>query len=295
MSKPLEKIVKEYPPRGPLKQFRFEKSISFNCFRCGQTKVSKLLTIYNGDWAKRVCNGCYGRLLSIYEIKSGTKTVDEKSEELLSLLLQLANDDEIRQKSNKLLLRENKAKFLSPSSLRFLATSEFVAETISRETNLDWSPAIIGICKAVELEITEKFINGLKETCQAMQLSDNDTKDKDFGRIASYCLGKTPKSPELGAVKHFLQTAINSKDRLETSEFLKALKVFLSRRPNSSWLIDPKGLVPALDNLTLNFRNKAAHTDELNAVDYVNCKELAFGENGITWELLNSCKTIKSA
>ena len=31
---------------------------------------SKLITVYRGDWSKRLCNGCYGRLLSIYEIKA---------------------------------------------------------------------------------------------------------------------------------------------------------------------------------------------------------------------------------
>jgi transcription elongation factor Elf1 len=76
MTKPLEKITKEYPKRGPLSQFRFEKSISFNCFRCGQSKTSKLLTIYNSDWGKRLCNGCYGRLLSIYDIKAGQTGID---------------------------------------------------------------------------------------------------------------------------------------------------------------------------------------------------------------------------
>jgi len=54
MAKPLEQIIKEYPPRGPLQQFRFDKSISFSCFRCGQNKISKLITIYNNDWNKRL-------------------------------------------------------------------------------------------------------------------------------------------------------------------------------------------------------------------------------------------------
>jgi len=31
---------------------------------------SKLITVYRGDWSKRLCNSCYGRLLSIYEIKA---------------------------------------------------------------------------------------------------------------------------------------------------------------------------------------------------------------------------------
>src|SRR3954454_24092716 len=65
-------IVKTYPPRGPMQQFRFAESTAFDCFRCGQAKKSKLITVYRQDWSRRLCNGCYGRLLSIYEIKAGT-------------------------------------------------------------------------------------------------------------------------------------------------------------------------------------------------------------------------------
>jgi len=64
MSKPIENITKQYPQNGFLSQFRFEKSISFECFRCGKTKTSKLITIYENDWSKKLCNGCYGYLSS---------------------------------------------------------------------------------------------------------------------------------------------------------------------------------------------------------------------------------------
>lgn len=75
-------VTKRYPPRGPLQQFRFAESTAFNCFRCGDPKKSKLITVYNGDWSKRLCNGCYGRLLSLFEIKAGTAPDDEKAAEL---------------------------------------------------------------------------------------------------------------------------------------------------------------------------------------------------------------------
>ena len=39
MPKPLEKITKVYTSKGPLKQTRFDKTISFKCFRCSQVKV----------------------------------------------------------------------------------------------------------------------------------------------------------------------------------------------------------------------------------------------------------------
>ena len=62
-------IIKTYPQRGPIKQFRFEKIVAFNCFSCGKGKKAKLITIYKDNWNKRMCNGCYGGLLFIYDIK----------------------------------------------------------------------------------------------------------------------------------------------------------------------------------------------------------------------------------
>lgn len=289
MSKPLELVIKEYPKRGPLSQFRFEKSISFSCFRCGETKISKLITIYNGNWNKRLCNGCYGGLLSIYDIKAGQTTVDEKVEQLLRVLIKLVDENKIREQTKKINLQSNKINYLSPISIRFFATSECVAETLSKEPNLDWSPAVIGICKAFELELIERLINPLREFCKTVEFSEEDLRDKDFGKIAHYCSGKPIKPPELGVVNHFIATAVNSKERLETSNFLKfGFKDFINRLPKNDWIIEKKGLRIGIQQLTTNFRNKAAHTDELDEADYQNCKDLVFGENGLMWDLIVS-------
>jgi len=289
MAKPLENITKEYPKRGPLSQFRFEKSISFNCFRCGQSKTSKLITTYNNDWNKRLCNGCYGRLLSIYDIKAGQTGIDEKAEQLLDVLINLVDDSKLRDQSAKISLQSNRAKFLTPTTMKFFATSECVAETLTKEPNLDWSPAIIGLCKAFELELVERFINPLKDFCKEISFLEQDLKDKDFGRVASYCSGKPMKSPELGVINHFISTAVNSKERLETSNFLKlGFKSFLNKLPNHNWIIDKNGLSSGIQALTTNFRNKAAHTDELEEQDYQDCKELVFGNSGIIWDLILS-------
>lgn len=50
-------VTKTYPPRGPLQQYRFAEGTAFRCFRCGDTKKSKLITIYSGDWSRKLCNG----------------------------------------------------------------------------------------------------------------------------------------------------------------------------------------------------------------------------------------------
>jgi hypothetical protein len=89
-------ITKTYPQRGPLQQFRFADSTAFRCVRCGGTKKAKLITIYTGDWSKRLCNGCYGSLLNLYEIKAGTTADDQRAEELATALLSAVTLDDQR-------------------------------------------------------------------------------------------------------------------------------------------------------------------------------------------------------
>lgn len=89
-------LTKTYPKRGPLQQFRFAEGTAFNCFRCGNSKKSKLITVYSDDWSRKLCNGCYGHLLSLYEIKSGTEAEDLRAERLAEALLSIVPVDQQR-------------------------------------------------------------------------------------------------------------------------------------------------------------------------------------------------------
>lgn len=64
MPKPDGKIIKEYPAKGDLKQFRFEAATHFYCHKCKTEKMAKLIALANGDWDQLVCNGCYGKINS---------------------------------------------------------------------------------------------------------------------------------------------------------------------------------------------------------------------------------------
>lgn len=90
-------VTKRYPTRGPLQQWRFAEATAFACFRCGRTKRSKLISVYMDDWSRRLCNGCYGRLLSLFNIKSGTRPEDERARELADALLSTVSLDDQRQ------------------------------------------------------------------------------------------------------------------------------------------------------------------------------------------------------
>lgn len=277
-------VTKTYPKRGPLRQFRFVAATAFVCFRCGASKKSKLVTTYDGDWSKKLCNGCYGWLLSIYQIRAGTGADEEKVEQLANLLLSLVNVDVVREAEYRLLVSETRAEHLSSKTLRFVATAEYVAEQLGPKADIEWSPAIIGLCKAVESEIVDRLILPLANRAASRDLSV-DKKDKDIGRIAAFCADRGRTPPELGSIAHFLQTVANSRRRRDTSNTIRAFLELATDWSGSQWLLNPRGLHDAIGSLTAEFRNKAAHLHELNKSDYRRCHELILGPDGILWKL----------
>jgi len=281
------KVIKVYPQRGPLQQFRFADATAFACFRCGEAKKSKLITVYGADWAKRLCNGCYGRLLSLYEIKAGTDSEEQKVEALASALFLALAVDIQRQAERQFQISERRANVLSAEALRFVATAEHVAKRLEADPQLEWSPAIIGLCKAVEVEVVCRILRPLA-ACMASTNLSSDKADKDLGRVAMFCADPSRKPPELGAFAHFLQTVIHSQQRRGTSALIGSFLKLIAEWANSHWLLDSDGLTRALAVLTSDFRNRAAHIDELGKEDYLACREMVIGSQGILWRLVLS-------
>jgi len=67
---PLSAIVKRYRPKGILQLLRYDNPTSFQCWRCGQNKLSRLQAIVNLEQPRIICKACYGTLLSLPEIKA---------------------------------------------------------------------------------------------------------------------------------------------------------------------------------------------------------------------------------
>lgn len=285
-------IAKTYPARGPLQQHRFTEATAFRCFRCGNTKKSKLITIYSGDWSRKLCNGCYGRLLSLYEVKAGTAAEDQRVDKLADLLLSLVTVDQQRAAERLFKASENRADVLYPESLRFIATAEYVASKLEANTQLEWSPAVIGLCKAVEAEIVGRVLRPLVAAAREQNLS-GDTSDKDIGRVAAFCTEPKRNPPELGAFSRFLQTVIHSRQRRQTSHLIGCFLRLVSQWTGSMWLLDPDGLHRSLMLLTTTYRNRAAHIDELSRGDYEECREITIGFQGIVWKLVISTERHK--
>ena len=280
-------VIKTYAPSGPMRQYRLAASTSFGCFRCGLAKTSRLVTVFREDWNRLLCNGCYGLLLSLHDIRTGSAGDSERADALAEQLLALASEAEQREAMELLRIRSDQVDQLTERSQRLLATSEYVASHLANATDLEWSSAVVCVCKAVEVELVERLIKPLALECRDADLQ-GDILDKDLGPVARFCAGRTDKPPALGAIRHFLQTAHHSRSRKDTSSLLRALGRTLRRWPDCAWLLEPDGALVDLKQLADHYRNPAAHTDELQQSDFDGCHRLVLGDEGMLWALLRA-------
>ena len=277
-------VVKTYPPRGPLQQYRLAASTSFLCSRCGTGKTSKLATTVQADWERLLCNGCYGRLLSIWEIKAGSLEDEARDAALLQMLTSAAPADEVARAQARLIASAPQHTQLSDAAQRMLATAHAVKATLRSVTGLDWSVAIIGLCKAVEVEVVYRIAEPLRQVTSGQDMTA-DLKDTEFARVARYCAG-TATPPELGSLARFLRTAANSKKRAETSVLVAALRSATKAWPSADWLFTKGGFTDAVEHLTREYRNPAAHTALLGEEDFTRCTRLVHGHDGLLWQLI---------
>jgi hypothetical protein len=160
-----------------------------------------------------------------------------------------------------------------------------VAGQLQADPHLEWSPAVIGLCKAFEAEVVSRILRPLAVRASREDLS-SDKNDKDIGRVAVFCADSTRKPPPaLGTFSHFLQTVIHSTQRRETSVLLRCFLKLTADCTGSHWLLEPDGLHATLAVLVDNFRNRAAHIEELGRQDYLDCRELVIGSEGALWKL----------
>lgn len=285
MTKPLHKIIKTYPCRGPLNQFRFEKSISFVCFRCSNTKTSKLVSTYRENWNLKLCNGCYGRLISLYEIRSSS----DPSEAKFSALDQNIRDiwSQFENQVSELEREISKKSSFDSDTNKFLATAEFLKRKLPDEENLEWSPAIISLCKAVENELVKKWILPLKLMAEGAKVN-NQVIDKRTQRLEKYIMGINDTPPELGSIYFFIDILSKSESFRNNSPTFELIKEYSQKRPLSYKFYSSNGISDSLKELVENYRNKAAHIEVLKKEDYICCEEITLSEGGILNEILKS-------
>jgi hypothetical protein len=278
-------IVKTMPPRGPLQQYRLSSAVPFTCHRCGGRKTSKLLTVVDSDDERLLCNGCYGRLSALWDLKAGDLPDNERDEAILALLEAMVTPAQIEAAQARLAVLSRHRELSSPAQM-VLATAEAVTNSLRSATGLDWSAAVIGLCKAVEIEAVRRLMEPLREVTKDLDLS-LDLADKDLSRLARYCVGKAP-APELGSLAYTLTVAAKSRRRASSSPLLNALLRLTQAWAGGEWILAPDGLSAAASTLSKQYRNPAAHTAVLNEDDFQECRRLVKGEDGLLSHLIRA-------
>jgi len=266
---------KTYPVNGPLALFRYETTNTFTCVRCNSSKTAKLVaTVIGSDGP--ICNGCYGYLLSVWKIKNSDMSDEEKDAALYEELVKIVPSNEVSRLKAVFQKEDPLFAGLSQDAQQALATSRAVSETLRTITGLDWSAAIIGLCKAVEIEIARCIMMPLKRAVTGTDLS-RELQDKHMNRIARFCT-QNANPPELGVVLHFFRTAIQFKPK---SLLIDKFVALIAKSKEREWLTNETGFRKLADDLKSNFRNPAAHTELLSETDYLKCLDLVQGQNGI--------------
>ena len=137
-----------------------------------------------------MCNGCYGYLLSVWNIRAGQHADAEREAALLHLLASAVTAAEVERGRTLLLARRTLAASLSPATLTLLSTAEAVgAGLVSwHATDLDWSVATLPLCKAVQIEVVRLVAEPLKQATQGVDFSA-DATDR-LKAMVNYCRGR---------------------------------------------------------------------------------------------------------
>ncbi|WP_410676885.1 hypothetical protein [Amycolatopsis sp. cmx-4-68] len=278
-------IVKHYPPRGTLRQYRLANATSFTCGRCGADKTAKLVATVDGAWEPLLCNGCYGWLLSVWKVKTSALSETERDAELTRLLRNQVTDAQVRHAGTRLVQLGTWYTQLLPEAMTMLATVEVVVEAFRERaaTSLDWSAAVIGLCKAVEVEVVGLVAAPLRRATDGIDLSQ-DRSTRGFKYMLDFCV--QGREITMGQVAYFLRTLMDVPRR--ESPLTSAARQLGSRWPRSDWVFSPSGLADSLQTLTSEHRNPAAHTGVLSPGDYAVCLDRVRGTNGLLPRLLDA-------
>lgn len=280
-------IIKSYPQRGPLRQYRAATATAFMCLRCLQPKTAKLVATINNESSQLLCNSCYGFLLSVWNIRAGEQEDAERDNALLHCLASAVTAAEVERGRALLLARQTLASSLSADSSTLLSTAEAVgAGLVSwRATDLDWSVATLPLCKAVEIEVVRRVAQPLKNATQGIDLAaDASGKLKP---MVNYC--RYPdKHLMLGQITTFLEGV--TAQEAARGPLAQAMRSIARTWPGSDWLFEANGLPAALKALRNNYRNRAAHTEILHKDQFDACSALVIGPQGVLWRLLASTR-----
>lgn len=164
---------------------------------------------------------------------------------------------------------------LNDDSKKFLPIAELIFDELSQLTDADFSPFIVQYCRALENEILKKVFEtyhkeGLKEI-NIVTLVKEDIDNPKTGKFAK--MVKYDKiTYTLGDMNFIMALLKSSGNTIKESKLLQHFKEFTLMYFEKNIL--EKDFLTDLNNITSNYRNKAAHPYILDLVVALECQRL---------------------
>ena len=172
---------------------------------------------------------------------------------------------------------------LEDNSKIFMPGSEFLYEEIKNSDFNDYSPFILYYCRALENELLEKIFSSFHKKINKLSYEEKhklinwDTAGLTKKNIAEYektfkpllnNIKNNTSNYTLGYIRRVLKTLPNTNKpegskRYQISSILQELNTFINEKMGG---IDNETL-DKIENIVINYRNKAAHVDSINVSD----------------------------
>lgn len=164
---------------------------------------------------------------------------------------------------------------LDSQSQKYLPIAEFIFDELNKIPDPDYAPFVLEYCRTLENEILKKLFEsyhaeGLKNI-DRNDLVKDDLENQNTGIFAKM-VGKDDSRYELGKMTRIMSYLKEGGRTLESSKLLQHFRAFAIAYFDTK--IIEAGFLKDIENLTSNYRNKAAHPYSIGIDMARECQEL---------------------
>jgi len=224
------------------------------------------------------------------EIKVSSIERDERIESIYRILDENSKSNNLQVYFSNVENSINNYNDLEDNSKMFLASAYFLKDKFDSNNIIDYSPFILQFSRAIENELLQKFFISFYERLDNFLENDSVFLENEFGnsktKIFAKLLNKRTDKFTLGTMVFILGYIVDLKGKTILSsnllqEFRKHITLITDEQVLSSEFIK------SLNLITENYRNKAAHINQINKEEAIVFFDLG---KKILVELLNSLK-----
>ena len=224
------------------------------------------------------------------EIKKSSIERDERIEDIYKILDENSKSNNLQIYYSNVENNINNYNTLEDNSKMFLASAYFLKDKFDSNNIIDYSPYILQFSRAIENELLHKFFISFYDSLDKILENDSAFLENEYGnnktKIFAKLLNKRKDKFTLGTMVFILGIIVDLKGKtILSSNLLQEFRKHITLITDEQ-VLSPK-FIKSLNLLTENYRNKAAHINQINKEESIIFFDL--GKN-ILVELLNSLK-----